>query len=76
MINNERRSRKTYFIIIFILLYLMTGKVVFEGSDSEDDKELVIIEKKLDTFEKSTNNTVYPPFLAYSMSSNEEVKTF
>ena len=54
----------------------MTGKVVFEGSDSEDDKELVIIEKKLDTFEKSTNNTVYPPFLAYSMSSNEEVKTF
>lgn len=73
MINNQRRSRKTYFIIIFLLLYLMTGKVVFEGSDGEDDKELVIIEKKLDTFEKSTNNTVYPPFLAYSMSSNEEV---
>ena len=51
----------------------MTGKVVFEGSDGEDDRKLVIIEKKLDTFEKSTNNTVYPPFLAYSMSANEEV---
>ena len=46
---------------------------MFEGSDGEDDKELIILEKKLDAFEKSTNSTVYPPFLAYSMSANEEV---
>ena len=51
------------------------GRIVFEGAKGENDTELIILEKKLDSFEKSTNNTVYPPYLAYSSSSNEEVCT-
>jgi len=54
-------------------LLLFLGKIVFEGQDGEEDTELEIVEKKLDEFEQTTNNTVYPPYLAYSPSSDEEV---
>jgi len=52
---------------------LFLGKIVFEGQDGEEDTELEIVEKKLDEFEQTTNNTVYPPYLAYSPSSDEQV---